>query len=136
MQRREFLRGSAAALFSGRSASVLASESNRGNNPGFVFTTANTRWQRAYDRALEILAGNVQVLPRYDGPVLIEGADYQGIWQECGPHESLVYRKIRPDVARNTHKTFFSLQREDGQLPANNKRSETASARYRWLCRL
>jgi len=89
------------------------------------FRTANTRWQAAYDRALAILAGNVQVLPRYSEPVLIEGASYAGIWQECGPHEALVYRKFRPDVARNSHMVFFSLQREDGQIPANNKRSET-----------
>ena len=68
---------------------------------------------------------NVQVLPHFPGPVLIEGAEYAGIWQECGPHESLVYSLFRPDVARNTHMTFFALQHEDGQLPANNKRSET-----------
>jgi hypothetical protein len=57
--------------------------------------------------------------------VLIEGAEYAGVWQECGPHEALVYRLFRPDVARNNHMTFFALQREDGQLPADNKRSET-----------
>lgn len=89
------------------------------------FSTSNAQWQHAYDRALEVLAGNVQVLPHFAGPVLIEGAEYAGIWQECGPHESLVYRQFRPDVARNTHMTFFALQREDGQLPASNKRSET-----------
>ena len=89
------------------------------------FTTANNRWQAAYDRALAILAGNVRELPRYPKPVLIEGAEYAGIWMECGPHESLVYRKFRPDVARNAHFTFFQLQRPDGQLPANNKVSET-----------
>jgi hypothetical protein len=89
------------------------------------FTTSNTAWQHAYDRALEVLAANVQVLPHFPGPVLIEGAEYAGIWQECGPHESLVYSLFRPDVARNTHMTFFALQHEDGQLPANNKRSET-----------
>jgi hypothetical protein len=89
------------------------------------FRTANTKWQAAYDRALAILAANVQVLPRYNRPVLIEGANYAGIWMECGPHESLVYRKFRPDVARNSHFTFFALQRPDGQFPANNKVAET-----------
>ena len=43
---------------------------------------------------------------------------------ECGPHEALVYRKFRPDAARNSHFTFFELQRPDGQFPANNKVSE------------
>lgn len=89
------------------------------------FTTTNRRWQAAYDKALRILAGNVQVMPYVSRPVLIEGSVYRGIWQECGPHEALVYRKFRPDVARDSHLTFFELQRADGQLPANNKETET-----------
>lgn len=89
------------------------------------FSTANSSWQTAYDKALEVLAGNVQVMPYVTKPVLIEGSVYRGIWQECGPHEALVYRKFRPDVARNSHLTFFELQRADGQLPANNKVAET-----------
>lgn len=91
-----------------------------------TFTTGNSRWQAAYDKALAILARNVQVMPYVSKPVLIEGSVYRGIWQECGPHESLVYRKFRPDVARNSHMTFFELQRADGQLPANNKVVETS----------
>ncbi len=90
-----------------------------------VFVTGNARWQAAYDKALTVLAGNVQTMPYVSKPVLIEGSVYKGIWQECGPHESLVYRKFRPDVARNSHMTFFELQRADGQLPANNKIAET-----------
>jgi hypothetical protein len=88
------------------------------------FQTANKRWQETYDKALSLLAGNVQVMPRYDKPVLIEGSVYQGIWMECGPLEAFVYRRFRPDVARNSHMTFFALQRPDGQLPANNKLKE------------
>ncbi|HEX7799459.1 MAG TPA: alpha-L-rhamnosidase [Asticcacaulis sp.] len=90
-----------------------------------VYRTDNARWQAAYDKALGVLAGNVQVLPRFSAPVLIEGADYAGVWMECGPHEALVYRRFRPDVARNTHMTFFALQRMDGQLPYNNKATGT-----------
>jgi hypothetical protein len=89
------------------------------------FSTANSRWQAAYDKALQVLDANVQVMPYVSRPVLIEGAVYRGIWQECGPHEALVYRKFRPDVARDSHMTFFELQRADGQLPANNKVVET-----------
>ncbi|HEX3436531.1 MAG TPA: alpha-L-rhamnosidase [Pseudacidobacterium sp.] len=94
------------------------------DSPPF-FHTSNQRWQAAYDKALDILRNNVQILPKFEKPVLIEGSSYAGIWQECGPHESIVYRKFRPDVARNSHMVFFHLQRPDGQLPANNKRTET-----------
>jgi hypothetical protein len=122
MNRREFLRQSAlaaAAMHQARpSVTCIAPEAP-------VFTTANRRWQAAYDRALTVLAGNIRVLPKIAAPVLIEGAEYAGIWMECGPLEALVYRKFRPDVARASHMTFFTLQREDGQLPANNKLSET-----------
>lgn len=85
------------------------------------FNTRDVAWQSAYDRALGVLAANVQILPRYPQPVLIEGASYPGIWLECGPHESLLYRKFRPDIARNSHRIFFALQRADGQIPCNNK---------------
>lgn len=120
--RRTFLAGSAAtaalAPLRAETASAVASDAP-------TFTTGNAAWQRAYDKALSVLAGNVQILPYISKPVLIEGSVYRGIWQECGPHESLVYRDWRPDVARNSHMTFFELQRADGQLPANNKESET-----------
>lgn len=122
MERREFLRASAAALLIAGSGRL--SRADTGSDAP-VFSTADRKWQMAYDQALQVLAGNVQVLPRYDAPVLIEGEKYDGIWQECGPHETLVYRPFRADVARNSHMTFFALQREDGQLPANNKRTET-----------
>ncbi len=124
LSRRAFVEGGAASL------AVLARRSAQGEAFGFAksapeFRTANRRWQDAYDKALDVLAHNVQVMPKFDKPILIEGASYAGIWQECGPHESLVYRHFRPDVARNSHMTFFALQRPDGQLPANNKLTET-----------
>jgi hypothetical protein len=122
MERREFLHTATAALLTAGSRRI--SRADRGSD-ALVFSTANRRWQQAYDKALQVLAGNVQTLPRYDAPVLIEGADYAGIWLECGPHEALVYRLFRGDVARNSHMTFFALQRPDGQIPANNKRTET-----------
>jgi hypothetical protein len=93
-------------------------------------------WKRTWDAALATLAGNVRRVPRYDELVLFEGSTYQGAWQECGPHESLVYAQLRRhvapradgltpvDVARNTHRAFFALQREDGQLPAAVKVSD------------
>jgi hypothetical protein len=124
VSRRVFMAQGAAslALFSSFPTHAQASESS---SSAPEFRTSNRRWQDAYDKALSILAHNVQVMPKYDKPILIEGASYAGIWQECGPHESLVYRKFRKDVARSSHMTFFALQRPDGQLPANNKLTET-----------
>jgi len=122
LQRRPFLRNSAATLIATIGDRLNWAEP-RTDKPSFE--TANRLWQTTYDKALEVLEGNVQTLPRYDLPVLIEGAEYPGVWQECGPYEALVYRHIRPDVARNGHMLFFALQRPDGQLPAANKRSDT-----------
>jgi hypothetical protein len=122
LDRRSFLAGSAAATF----AMPAFAHAQQGQLTGVPrFSTTNARWQAAYDAALDVLAGNVKVMPYVSKPVLIEGSVYQGIWQECGPHEALLYRKFRPDVARNSHLTFFELQRADGQLPANNKVVET-----------
>lgn len=118
MRRREFLAGAVAAV----AASGLGAEAV-GDAP--VFVAKDAGWQKAYDRALAVLAANVQVMPKFAGPVLIEGAEYPGVWQECAPQEGREYVNWRPDVAVNNHMTFFALQREDGQLPANNKRSET-----------
>jgi hypothetical protein len=112
VNRRGFLLGAGAA----------AVAAPAGNPP--VFQAKDPAWQQAYDRALAVLDANVQVLPRFDAPLLIEGAEYPGVWQECGPQEALVYLPWRPDVAANNHRVFFALQRPDGQLPANNKRSE------------
>jgi hypothetical protein len=118
IDRRLLLAGSAALAAAPRLSAAVASDAP-------AFTTANAKWQAAYDKALAVLAGNVQVMPYISEPVLIEGSVYRGIWQECGPHEALVYRDWRPDVARASHMTFFRLQRADGQLPANNKETET-----------
>lgn len=122
MDRRSFIARAGAAIASA-SMNMKAFAQDASDAP--QFNTSNRRWQAAYDKALTVLAGNVQVMPYVSKPVLIEGAVYRGIWQECGPHEALVYRKFRPDVAKNSHMTFFELQRADGQLPANNKVVET-----------
>lgn len=125
MQRRIFLKGSLGLLAARAAAGapVLYSEESQDGMP--EFSTSDSRWQAAYEKACAVLAGNVQVLPRYGKPVLIEGAQYPGVWQECAPQEGLAYRHFRPDVARNNQMAFFALQRPDGQLPANNKRTET-----------
>ncbi|HTQ35491.1 MAG TPA: hypothetical protein VMH77_00530 [Steroidobacteraceae bacterium] len=119
MDRRAFLLGGGAIAATHRRGAVAATPS--ADTP--QFSTQDAAWQSCYDKALAVLAANVQTLPRYAQPVLIEGAAYQGIWLECGPHESLVYRRFRPDVARHSHLCFFELQQPDGQIPCNNKTS-------------
>jgi hypothetical protein len=96
----------------------------------------NLPWKITWDAALNVLAGNLRTVPGYPLPLLFEGSTYQGIWQECGPHEGLVYAtlakhipsgqaKITPvQAARNNHMAFFELQRPDGQLPASVKTTE------------
>ena len=85
-----------------------------------------------WDAACRALRGNVRELEAYRKPLLWEGSTYQGVWQECGPHEALVYYSLRdhmpPEdsaateaVARNNHLAFFALQRPDGQLPSSIK---------------
>ena len=93
-------------------------------------------WKSIWDAALAVLAGNLRTVPGYARPLLFEGSTYQGIWQECGPHEGLVYAtlanyvpagqtRVMPlEVARNNHMAFFDLQRPDGQLPASIKMTE------------
>ncbi len=93
MQRRQFLVGSAAA-----SAIAVSGLGAQTASDAPVFSTKNAAWQKCYDDALCVLAGNVQVMPphphgRFDGPVMIEGAEYAGMWLECGPLEGLVYRR-------------------------------------------
>ncbi len=85
------------------------------------FRAADAHWQAAYDKALAVLNANVRTLPSCGKPVLIEGAAYAGIWMECGPNEALIYRRFRPDVARNSHTCFFDLQKDDGQIPYSVK---------------
>ena len=131
--RRSFLAGAASIT----AASLMAragAQASRTATPRFP--TQDPAWQRTWDAALAVLAGNVRTVPGYKEPVLFEGSTYQGTWMECGPHESLVYSTLaayvapspgKPDptrVARNTHMAFFALQRPDGQLPASVKMSD------------
>ena len=47
--------------------------------PNPVFPDADPKWRRTWDAALEVLQQNVKVVPRYDQPVLLEGAVYPGV---------------------------------------------------------
>jgi hypothetical protein len=130
MRRREFLfrsgliAGAAALQRIGLGAvlrDALATGDGSSDDSRIRFQTTDHTLQSHYQSALDLLASNVQLLPGYREPVLIEGSVYRGIWLECAPQEALVYSAIRPDIARNNHLAFFELQREDGQIPCNVK---------------
>jgi hypothetical protein len=107
---------------------VLPREKNAMQRP--KFPDADAKWKRTWDAALAALARNTKRLSTYNRPVLIEGAEYPGIWLECAPMEALVYAELEEfvprfedqpsptEIARANHMAFFALQREDGQLPA------------------
>jgi hypothetical protein len=142
IERRDFLKlaamttGATLLPHSAHAQSTPAAAVKTPAAPSPAFPNKDPRWQRTWDAALATLAGNIRILPRYPNPVLIEGAVYPGIWQECGPHEGLVYGTLAPfipeqpgqptplQVARNNHMAFFALQKEDGQLPASIKTTE------------
>ena len=125
--RRAFLRQASAALGIGCVPAFAESDAQRPE-----FRTANSRWQAAYNRALGVLAAKVQVLPRYNKPVLIEGANYAGIWMECGPHEALVYRETSASTSRATVTSFFfALQRPDGHSSRITRSRKRTLGRFR-----
>ncbi len=114
-------------------------------SPAPAFPTSDPAWQRTQDAAVGVLSGNIRGVPGYPRPVLMEGSTYQGVWQECGPHEALVYATLRRyisptpgkasplEVARNNHMAFFALQRPDGQLPASIKTTEVGFAQIQMV---
>lgn len=120
MNRRRFiagaLAGTAFAPFRELAALPLT-ENVVAEGASVAFETSDFLLGKRYQSALELLASNTQHLPDYAEPVLIEGSEYHGIWLECAPLEGLVYSAIRPEIARNNHMAFFTLQREDGQIP-------------------
>jgi hypothetical protein len=133
-QRREFLHlGTLAATAALLPSSTLAQAPSTPRTP--TFPSSDPRWLRTWEAALAVLAGNLHIMPRFPAPVLVEGAEYPGIWQECAPQEGLVYGTLSqyitpasPEaeplrIARNNHMAFFSQQLpatsdSPGQLPA------------------
>ena len=141
--RRHFLKLAAtatAATFIPSLALPAAAEPTATPAPTPRFPSVDPRWQRTWDAALAVLAGNIHTMPRYTPPTLVEGAVYAGIWLECAPNEGLVYGTLdqyitpsTPDnaplkVARNNHMAFFAQQKPDGQLPASIKLADQAGS--------
>ena len=109
--RRTFL-GAAGAFALSRPPAGAAETDGEGK-----FSCDNPQLQKTYDSALEGLRANTRTVMNYARPVLIEGANYGGVWLECAPLEGLVYAGVSSEVAEANHDVFFELQREDGYLP-------------------
>jgi hypothetical protein len=90
MDRRQLLRSTSAFAGAALFAPMMRALDGVAPASALVLTGAQERWQKTYDSALAVLAGNVKQVPGYDRPVLVEGAVYPGVWLECGPHESYV----------------------------------------------
>jgi hypothetical protein len=136
--RREFLKLS--ALVAGGVVLPACAETSTPKRP--LISANDPARQRTWDAALATLSGNIDTLPSFDHPVLFEGSVYPGIWQECGPHEGLVYGTLSKyisqdddgdptplEIARNNHMAFFALQRPPGhesagQIPSAIKMTE------------
>ena len=128
--RRHFVQTAAAASMPGVCGAAWtaldAARVTSGTQPP-AFPDGRAIWPLLWEAAWATLAGNVQHVPMFDGPLLFEGAVYAGVWMECGPLEALVYASLNAapasalEIARDNHLAFFRLQREDGQLPASIK---------------
>lgn len=139
LERRNFLKlatlTAGANLFAPFALPAQTTQQDPQPAPTPAFPKDDPRWLTTWQAALARLAGNVRTVPSYKYPILFEGSVYPGIWQECGPHEGLVYATLNRYVAaddptkaplaaaRNNHMAFFTLQKEDGQLPAAVKTS-------------
>jgi hypothetical protein len=135
--RRDFLANAAIVTAAALAAGPLQAMAQLAAIPTADASPNKAVWKRTWDAALATLAGNIRTVPNYARPLLFEGSTYQGIWQECGPHEGLVYATLAKYVAagqgsitpmqaaRNNHMAFFDLQRPDGQLPASVKITDT-----------
>jgi hypothetical protein len=105
---------------------------------GRSFHCDDAERMRVYAAALRTLHGNVVRVSGYREPVLVEGSVYHGVWLECAPQEGLVWSETgtaaAQAAARNNHRIFFALQKEDGQLPCWVRAGEpvkTAAAAHR-----
>ena len=98
-------------------SSVYAVPDTTNEKPVVEFKTDVVELENKFIAAVNGLKKNIVKVYGYDNPVLIEGAEYAGIWLECGPLEGAVYGVINPQIALDNHRIFFRLQREDGYLP-------------------
>ncbi|HLJ77948.1 MAG TPA: trehalase family glycosidase, partial [Acidobacteriaceae bacterium] len=125
MNRREFVTGGTVAAGWALSGGSRFAKGEATAADARSFRCSDPELQRVYDAALATLHGNITHVGGFDGPVLLEGSTFLGIWLECAPQEALVFGGFGTEeartVARNNHLAFFALQRDDGQLPCSIK---------------
>ena len=135
MNRRELVRRgawlAAGAVAEGRLAGAVREAANAmGHGGGRSFRCEDAGLMRVYEAALRTLEGNVVRVAGYREPVLVEGSVYHGVWLEGAPQEGQVYSETglagARAAARNNHRIFFALQKEDGQLPCWVRAGEPA----------
>jgi hypothetical protein len=143
--RRDFMVIAAKAAGAAMAAGSLQTMAQIAAIPAADAPSDKPAWKATWDAALAVLAGNISTVPGYNRPLLFEGSTYQGIWQECGPLEALVYANLAKyvpvgqpsgsplEIARNNHTAFFDLQRPDGQLPAAVKTTDIGFAQIQMV---
>jgi hypothetical protein len=103
-------------------------ESRSESSMPIIFSCDSIPLQSLFDRALDGLSRNLHRLSHYPSPVLIEGAEYQGVWLECAPHEGLVYSVVDSQIGFANNDIFLQHQNSEGYLPCFLRKGETGSA--------
>ncbi|MBN2410139.1 alpha-L-rhamnosidase [candidate division KSB1 bacterium] len=116
-----------------RHATIYAEPNKAKDKPAVEFKTDAVDLENKFNAALSGLKKNLIKVYGYENPVLIEGAEYPGIWLECGPLEGAVYGVINPQVAQDNHRIFFHLQRDDGYLPCWIRKDTSGTAQIQMV---
>lgn len=82
-----------------------------------------------YKKALKLLEKNIRYFDVYNKPVLSTGEGYPGLWAEHN-HDFMFYVDYNPEVAKNSHRLFYHIQRHDGLYPASAVHWPDATARW------
>ncbi len=120
-------------LFTLSGISLNAKTNKPAKPPAVVFKTDAPGLENKFNAALTGLENNIITVYGYANPVLVEGAEYAGIWLECGPLEGAIYGIIDPRVAIDNHRIFFQQQHEDGYLPCWVRRDRIGSAQIQMV---
>jgi len=112
---------------------VDAKTSKPAGTPVIVFQTDAWGLENKFNAALAGLEKNIIQVYGYANPVLVEGAEYAGIWLECGPMEGAIYGIINPQVAKDNHRIFFQQQHEDGYLPCWVRKDRIGTAQIQMV---
>lgn len=134
IHRREFLHAAAGAAACALPVPARAAQARRAPATERLYLRVDdANLQAKYDAALATLRANTTRVNRFLDPVLIEGANYAGVWLECAPLEGLVYSFISQQVAIANHRIFFEFQRDDGYLPCLVARNRVGASQIQMV---